>query len=72
MSCFFFGILKRYEETSAQRKDFSKSSIQFGRKVDDLIKDELVTIFGIHRGNWKLSGTTRKFRRVKDKDFIFS
>ncbi|KAG7564174.1 Ribonuclease H domain [Arabidopsis suecica] len=41
------GILKKYEAVSGQQINFLKSSIQFGHKVDENIKDEIKATLGI-------------------------
>ncbi|XP_048605496.1 uncharacterized protein LOC125583011 [Brassica napus] len=41
-------ILKEYETVSGQQINFQKSSIQFGHKVDEAIRQELRDILGIH------------------------
>ncbi|KAG7564814.1 Myc-type basic helix-loop-helix (bHLH) domain [Arabidopsis suecica] len=41
------GILKKYEAVSGQQINLLKSSIQFGHKVDDDIKEEIKSTLGI-------------------------
>ncbi|KAG7567099.1 Ribonuclease H-like superfamily [Arabidopsis thaliana x Arabidopsis arenosa] len=41
------GILKKYEAVSGQQINFLKSSIQFGHKVDEDIKEEIKSTLGI-------------------------
>ena len=40
-------ILKHYETVSGQQINFTKSSIQFGHKVDDSLKAEIKATLGI-------------------------
>ena len=40
-------ILKEYEAVSGQQINFEKSSIQFGHKIDELLRQDLRDILGI-------------------------
>ena len=40
-------ILKEYEAVSGQQINFEKSSIQFGHKIDELLRQDLWDILGI-------------------------
>ena len=40
-------ILKEYEVVSGQQINFEKSSIQFGHKIEESIRQKLLDILGI-------------------------
>ncbi|KAG7548646.1 Reverse transcriptase domain [Arabidopsis suecica] len=67
------GILKQYESVSGQQINFSKSSIQFGHKVDDSIKAEIKSVLGINNlgGMGTYLGLPESLGGSKTKIFSF-
>ncbi|KAL9840753.1 putative RNA-directed DNA polymerase [Arabidopsis thaliana] len=66
-------ILKQYESVSGQQINFSKSSIQFGHKVEDSIKADIKLILGIHNlgGMGSYLGLPESLGGSKTKVFSF-
>ncbi|KAG7584349.1 Ribonuclease H-like superfamily [Arabidopsis suecica] len=67
------GILKQYEAVSGQQINFSKSSLQFGYKVDESIKEEIKLALGIHNlgGMGSYLGLPESLGGSKTKIFSF-
>jgi len=66
-------ILKQYEAVSRQMINCTKSSMQFGHKVDDAIKTEIKLTLGIHNigGMGSYLGLPESLGGSKTKLFSF-
>ncbi|KAG7556675.1 Reverse transcriptase domain [Arabidopsis suecica] len=67
------GILKQYEAVSGQQINYSKSSIQFGHKVDDGVKEDIKSTLGISNigGMGSYLGLPESLGGSKTKIFSF-